>query len=243
MDRQTYVDTVLSHAGYLTDREEKALRAELTDHMEDHMEGLLELGWDEPLAEERTLAAMGDPEEIGRRLRAEYPLRWVLLADLGRAAAAVLLLALLLARVLEFSWDIPGYLRQRLDPEGTPTLAAVTTGRELEDRLILGNDVLRLNILWLGEEGGVPMAELHADAFDRIPFGVVGLMDLTVENQAGEAAAGWITDAEVRRDDGRLDRYLARIPVAKGDDHITLCVRQFGKTATVEIPLYWEVSP
>ena len=65
MDRKTYIDTVLSTLRRVTGDEKLAIRAELDGHIEDHMEGLLELGYDPALAEERTLAAMGDPGEPG----------------------------------------------------------------------------------------------------------------------------------------------------------------------------------
>ena len=72
MDRKTYIDTVLSALRHVTGDERAAIRAELEGHMEDHMEGLLELGYEPELAEERTLAAMGDPQEVGRELNKQY---------------------------------------------------------------------------------------------------------------------------------------------------------------------------
>ena len=89
MDRRTYTDRVLSALGRLTRRERAAVRAELDGHLEDHMESLRELGYDEELAEARAVAAMGDPEEVGRALNRQYPLRWLLI---GRAAMLVTLL-------------------------------------------------------------------------------------------------------------------------------------------------------
>ncbi len=41
----------------------EAIRSELDGHIEDHMEALRELGYDEELAEERAIAAMGEPDE------------------------------------------------------------------------------------------------------------------------------------------------------------------------------------
>ena len=96
MDRKTYIDTVLSTLRRVTGDEKLAIRAELDGHIEDHMEGLLELGYDEALAEERTLAAMGDPKEVGRELNRQYTgWGWVLLSR-----AAVLLTAVLCIQAL-----------------------------------------------------------------------------------------------------------------------------------------------
>lgn len=72
MDRKTYIDTVLSALRHVTSDERLAIRAEIDGHIEDHMEGLLELGYSPELAEERTLDAMGDPKEVGRELNKQY---------------------------------------------------------------------------------------------------------------------------------------------------------------------------
>ena len=108
MDRREYMEAVLSTLRRVTRRERSAIRAEIDGHIEDHMEGLLELGYEPALAEERTLAAMGDPAEVGRELNRQYPLRWLVI---GRTAmAAVLVFALVAAGPL---WTA---LRDRVIP-------------------------------------------------------------------------------------------------------------------------------
>ena len=95
MDRRQYTDRVLTSLRRVTAKEREAIRQELDGHMEDHMEALRALGYDEALAEERTIAAMGDPAEVGRELNRQYPFRWLVI---GRAAMiATLLFALLVA--------------------------------------------------------------------------------------------------------------------------------------------------
>ena len=95
MDRRQYTDRVLTSLRRVTAKEREAIRRELDGHMEDHMEALRALGYDEALAEERTIAAMGDPEEVGRELNQQYPFRWLVI---GRAAMVLtLLFALLVA--------------------------------------------------------------------------------------------------------------------------------------------------
>ena len=95
MTRSTYIQAVFSHLKRLTKREREAIRTELNGHMEDHMEALRELGYDEPEAEAHTLAAMGDPDEVARELNKQYPFRWLVI---GRAAMiATLLFALVVA--------------------------------------------------------------------------------------------------------------------------------------------------
>ena len=103
MTRDEYIQEVSASLKRLTRREREAIRAELDGHMEDHMEALRELGYDEPLAEARTLAAMGDPAEVGRELNQQYPFRWLVI---GRTAMIVTLLFALLVALP--AWDKAG---------------------------------------------------------------------------------------------------------------------------------------
>ena len=95
MNRKEYTDAVLTALRHVTDRERLAIRAELDAHIEDHIAALRELDYPPELAEERALAAMGDPTEVGRELNACYQSWfWVIL---GRAAAVVTAVLCILA--------------------------------------------------------------------------------------------------------------------------------------------------
>ena len=59
MDRRDYTDRVLSSLRRVTEKEREAIRSELDGHIEDHMEALRELGYDEELAEERAMPPFG----------------------------------------------------------------------------------------------------------------------------------------------------------------------------------------
>ena len=50
----------------------KAIRRELTDHYWDHVEDLRRIGYEDALARQRALRAMGDPEEVGKALNAVH---------------------------------------------------------------------------------------------------------------------------------------------------------------------------
>ena len=114
MNREEYTQRVLSALGRLTPKEISAVRTEIEGHIEDHMESLLELGYDEKLAEERTMAAMGDPEEVGRELNKQYPIRWQILKDIATAFTGILLvLALFLGSSYSDFWQS---LVVRFDP-------------------------------------------------------------------------------------------------------------------------------
>ena len=101
MDRRDYTDRVLSSLRRVTEKEREAIRSELDGHIEDHMEALRELGYDEELAEERAIAAMGEPDEVGRELNRQYTgWGWVLVS---RAAVV-------LTVVLCWPWEYWGWL-------------------------------------------------------------------------------------------------------------------------------------
>ena len=73
MDRRTYVEQVLANLRRVTPGERAAIRDEIDGHIEDHICDLLELGYDEKLAEERAMSFMGDPVEVGRERDKQYP--------------------------------------------------------------------------------------------------------------------------------------------------------------------------
>ena len=146
MDRRDYTDRVLSSLRRVTEKEREAIRSELDGHIEDHMEALRELGYDEELAEERAIAAMGEPDEVGRELNKQYPFRW-LVAKWG----AILLAVWILASVLVFSGEgtlgvwtgiterrVPN-LRHHAGPSGG-IIAAVYPKMEFT----VGDDVVRI---------------------------------------------------------------------------------------------------
>lgn len=95
-----YGDQVCQFVRYATRREKAGIRKELTDHIADHTQALTSAGHPQETAQALALAAMGDPEEVGRALDREYPLKWRVLAhtSLLLLVVAVPLVLLLLAR-------------------------------------------------------------------------------------------------------------------------------------------------
>ena len=83
-----------------------AIAKELAAHLEDHRADLERLGYDRPLATERTLRAMGDPVEVGRAMdRAHKPaLGWLWEVSRG---LVLLVLVLLLANGAFSGYDWP----------------------------------------------------------------------------------------------------------------------------------------
>lgn len=237
MTRGEFLDRVLAPLGRLTAEEREDVRRELEEHVEDRMEALLEMGWDEELAEGRCLEAMGDPAEIGRELAKQYRGRgWLWL---GRAAVlltvALCVQALLGIGMLGAAWDS---LTVRFSP---PTgisigeLKNVEAEEDLDIRADVGNDVLRIYRVSVGEKEGGRAAMVQACMYDRLPFGIVA-GDLNARsrlvNQRGETG----------HSSGGSGNYGAVCavrwtPVEPGDTYVVWEYRAIGGTIRLEIPL------
>ena len=239
MDRKTYIDTVLSALRHVTGDERAAIRAELEGHMEDHMEGLLELGYEPELAEERTLAAMGDPQEVGRELNKQYTgWGWVLLSRMAVLLTVVLCIqALLGIGILGNLWDS---VAARVWPKNFEEMEAVspTATERLNIRVPVGNDVLRVYQVSRVTREGVPAVGVALCAYDRLPGGVVSdrlLPGVWIEDQRGNPL-DWLPNGQGRGSIG-ANYQLRYVPVEPSDTFITLRYDRFGEDIAVEIPL------
>ena len=236
MDRKTYIDTVLSALRHVTGDERLAIRAELEGHMEDHMEGLLELGYSPELAEQRTLAAMGDPKEVGRELNKQYT-GWgfVLLSRAAVLLTVVLCIqALLGIGILGNLWDS---VWARVYPEELEDHTPAAAER-LNIRVPVGNDILRIYRVSRVTREGVPAIGISLCAYDRLPGGVVSdqlLPSVWIEDQRGEALE-WLSGGSGHGSIG-ADYQLRYVPVEPSDTYITVRYERFGEDIAVEIPL------
>ena len=157
MDRRQYTEQVLSSLRRVTHDEREAIRQELDGHMEDHMEALRELGFDEQLAEERTLAAMGDPAEVGRELNRQYTgWGWVISGRIAKLVAVLLVVPLLCSPFFHDRWMGPtDYIKNRIDPDFSGT----TRFLEYAARSDFSPDAPATNMtpLWDGAESVLPL--------------------------------------------------------------------------------------
>lgn len=227
MKREDYVRQVLDQLVLVTDREQAAIRAELDGHIEDHICDLLDLGYDEALAEERTMLLMGDPQEVGRELNKQYPFGWLVVADVARVLTFFLIALLIIFprdgsvfKAVAMHFDPPVMARELQEPEAeTP----------LDDRIPIGNDVLRL--VWIARRGDE--AELYAVSYDRFPLGRVGGMDLHLETERGGSVA---RNSGISRNPW-YSWYNMKVALEDGDTYVTLRCERYGDTVEHRIPL------
>ena len=233
MNREEYVRRVLGALGRLTPKELSAVRAELEGHMEDHMDRLLELGYDEALAEERTMAAMGDPEEVGRELNKQYPLFWLVVSRLLTAVMVILTGLLSGPSLLR---QISANIEARTSPVGNISgHSKERCWQELDIRLEIGSDMLYFFGTAIDQQDYV---RVYWVKYDQSIFGVAGDWGVTYENEAGEdlrVGGGSSMGSGVSY---HRDRLYDTIP--EGTPYVTAVVDRYGQRHEVQIPLKWE---
>ena len=240
MDRRTYVEQVLANLRRVTPDERAAIRGEIDGHIEDHICDLIELGYDEKLAEERAMAAMGDPEEVGRELDKQYPLGWLVL---GRVAV-VLTVVLCIQALTGFGilFHARDSVMARLVPSWRDDTEVAENGAELSMRMTVGNDIVQVYRAEVWDLGPTSVAEIGFCTYDRIPGGIVSeeLMNgLRLENQRGE-----VKDRNSVRSYGNWGAEYGElsVEVAPGDTYVVLVYEGYGRNVSMEIPLPVEVT-
>lgn len=191
----------------MTKREKEAVRAELDGHIEDHICALMELGYSEELAEERTMLRMGDPAEIGRELNRQYPLGWLVL----RWAAAVLALLVLLS--------LTGPLRLRLGSAADSLRARWRPEREADLAIMQDQNGALVETLW------DPDAEIRGEDFHLRVY-QAGLKDPAQDTEAWLAVAWWRENPLLPQpENGMLRIYIDGELAEWGSFYLSDCVR------------------
>ena len=247
MTRSEYVERVLSVMKHVTSKEREAIRAEIDAHIEDHIYALRDLDYDEALAEERTMARMGDPEEVGRELDKQYTNGfWIWMESIAKILLVpMILVALLGIGILFHAVDA---MEARFAPTQRSTEDFTAEAMEETDyRMTIGNDILKVYQVSVGNkvfayyshdriaEQGLA-AEVQVCAYDRIPFGIVSgdlIVNLKVEDQRGTEIDDWGRSA------GSWGAVYEQfyIPIEPGDTYVTLSYDRFGESVTLKVPL------
>ena len=242
MTREEYTAQVLANLRRVTKAEREAVRAEIDGHMEDHICGLLDLGYPPALAEERTLSFMGDPAEVGRELNKQYPLGWLAARWLAMAAT-VLILA---AACSEFGgaarfWES---LKARVIPDPCSSQLEAQAAERVDIRARVGNDVLRVYQVQVGTQDGRRVAAVSLCAYDSIPGGIVTgdlASGVRLENQHGGRERPDLLMSS--KFDSRTAYNGACVVIEPGDTYVVLRYEAFGRQLALQVPLPEEVAP
>lgn len=256
-----FYDEVLSHIPRATAGERRAIRAELEGHVEDRTEVLEAAGYDRAEAQSRSLAALGDPAEIGRALNAQLSPFWLWL---GRAAVVVLvlfgyvLLHLGMAGLIDLmDYHEPGpvqTIREQLAirrgalPEVEPGGEAAyfwRSGQEMQ----LGENLVRLEAVELvpiveGTEvyqGRFIFCVYHRDLWQEAAQGFLEYLTVTTETGSTEAeglgwdkgyqAEGWFKSYRV---------WVCEALVVPEDTYVDVRCDCYGLQGQMRCPLRWK---
>ena len=139
---------------------------------------------------------MGDPEETGRALCAQYGGWWLVIVQ--RAARILTaILCVMIAGLIVKSSGLYGAIRDRYEVqkpgEGWERWNTETPGT----RIPIGDDIVRIDAVSCSTQ----RAEVQLTAFDRIPGGVVYarlLHTLRLENERGDRRMGRLRLSKLR---------------------------------------------
>lgn len=248
MNRNEYCDRVLAQVGRLTADEANDLRNELAGHIEDHAEALVEHGYTEDAAYGRAVALMGDPEETGRALCAQYGGWWLVIVQ--RAARILTaLLCVMIAGLIVKSSGLYGAICDRYEVQKPREDWEFWNTETPGTRIPIGDDIVRVDAVSAGAPAkekllGNYRAEVLLTGFDRIPGGVVYarlLESLRLENERGEVlfeGSDYAYPSSVSGS-GTLWVHTARhyVSIEPDDTYVTLVYDRLGERIETKIEL------
>lgn len=234
MDKKEYSRAVIAAMRHLRAEEIAAIRAEIEGHIEDRMEPLLALqGIDEEEAQRRSIAAMGDPAEIGRALQKHYSYFW-----LWVDRVIIGLIALVLWGSV---WRIPSHLggvKDNLTARYAPMSFLHETTRkqwvdmEVDLRAQVGSDILRIYAVGTRENE----ASIFWCGYDESIHGQVGQWSVEYEGCH-------ILETLIDAGGGGACACVDTVAVETGTPSVTAVVKRYGERITLDIPLVWEETP
>lgn len=239
-----YGDQVCQFVRHATKKEKADIRKELTDHIADHTQALIEAGHPSETAQALALEAMGEPEMVGKALNKEYPLRWLVLSRL--APIAVLCFALVL---LYYGRYVPYFLKDYLSARNDPIQTQHTmifnsdTGQSrqvpnltpLDLRYHLPNEnILSIYAVGLEPTGGAYTAYLYTVQYSQPPARLntsreVALTFPSQETGSLKSSLNW----------GLACYSWYTITLSPGET-LTARYDHYGTRIDAEIPLPWE---
>lgn len=233
-----FCDRVCSYIDHATDKEKRAIHKELSDHMEDHAQALIDLGRSEEEAQAAAIVAMGDPEEIGRELNKEYPFIWLLVSRIA-LTLSIILAILLIDPIATHLGNAKSNLQARYAPMSFYEDEFLN---EVNYRMEIPNngDIAYVYALDIGsEKDGRYYANIGLCVYDENIFGKVSNSSFYFNfypekdgDPAHGSGGGFLSDSviTIRR----------KVYVEPGQESIYIKYEGHGELVTMEIPLNWE---
>ena len=248
MSDQEFCRAVLDQIPRATAAGREDICRELMEHLEDHREALMEGGLDEAAAQARSVEAMGDAGEIGRQWNARLSPLWLWVGRVCRAAAILLLAALLIRPGSILSCAVDS-LQARWcdDPVESAIHPDAVWIREVDLRVQLHDQVIRVHRVALVEDDWIDMQagrqgtyQLYVQAlsYARNPFRpALSIWGMRCNGEDGKQVGASPSPYNLRGADARTMAF----PLEAGISTAVITFAPYGRTAaTLSLPISWE---
>lgn len=244
MNSEEFCQRVLARIPYTTPQEKESIQSRLRKQIQENAERFKEPDDSQEEAEERAISGMIAPEEVGRALKKQYSLGWLILSRV--AGTLIVVLGVIILLTLPIYGKVFDHLKAQVDPVDAPFFSAVSrdegyTIYPVNIKVPIGNDVVSIYEVGLkenpdGETGEVSIATCN---YDHNMFGIASqtLLGCTVEtvegnNQCHRAGGGGSA--------GAYYKVLQAVQVQRTETEIYLWYEHFGEQIGVAVPLKWE---
>lgn len=187
----------------------------------------------------RVIAAMGDPEEIGRALQKHYSYFWLWVDRILLGLIVFILLgSLCLAPVhLGHAWQ--GMVARVYPMALVGEAARSWVDQELDLKTKVGSDILRIHAV-----GTEPNGRVHVFwcVYDERILGRTSQWSFFYEDCRGQEAECLNVAGLISKGEG-ASNHIDKVLVKAGDPYLTAVVARYGERITIEIPLTWEETP
>lgn len=244
MNDNDFYKQVLAQIRHATANEKASIRLELQNHVEDHVKTLIDAGIPQEDCMEQAISAMGDPQEIGKELNKQYPLRWLFLSRVS------LILCLLLGFSMLGTFPLLSHVYDNLQARYAPDDSSIgpawsdmaLTTYPLDIKVPIGNDVVSIYKASLhGDKETGYLISIAMCNYDPNPFGIAStslLHSLKVETST-QTYEGW--NGGGGGSAGVYYWVIQSLPVTEADAEVYLCYEHFGEEIRIAVPIPWEV--
>lgn len=243
-----FYSRVCSELKRATKREMQEVKQELSGHLQDHAEVLIERGYDPYQAELRAIETMGDPAQIGKALNKSYSRFWLI-------CKRTLMVLFCLLLLFSFKFSLMGVFTRNMLAR-LPSGADLTQISNQDFTLELGeiqrlnlkmesdSTVVRLEQIAVGEMVGHPDGKSYCVSFSvsvysKNPFDYCYFEKrlYLAEDPAGSRREMSLCSDEIG---GRSSGMYYVYGVDHGTEQVEIVWERYGQDLRVQVSLDWE---
>ena len=232
-----FCDGVLREMPRATAGEKADIREELTDHLLEHRDMLLDHGMEQEEAERRAVEAMGDAEAIGKAWNDKLSPFWLWCGRVCKVLLVLLALALILPA---YSWaERLGdnlYARYSGEPKGYDTVEdayAVRSTDHCDIREQFGEHIIRIYRTRLAGRNGEAFLHVDLVTYPENPFHDPLYYDVLMHHLRCDGQPSLVGE-------GGGQYWSAAFPVSREAERVSITLDYLGQHFETEIALDWK---